>query len=109
MLILSQDEYLSFKRLIYFYLKTDMHESAYRGALVLTNIYKDDIWALGVQVICADALERYDEVITKTKDLSKFQEDEEIYKAMFFLKIRAYFKKGREKEAKDLLASSNFI
>ncbi len=105
MLELSQDEYISFKRLIYFYLKTNMFDSAYRGAKVLSKIYKDDIWSLGVQIICADSMGNFDEVIDKTHDLSRFEQDKKMYKALLFLKIRAYFKKGRESEAKELLTS----
>lgn len=105
--ILTSKEQEALKVLIYFYLKIDRPQSAYRGAKAMHALYPKDPWAKGMLAICANALEKFDEVISLTDDLEFFLMDKNMHRSLLLVRMRAFNKLGQSLEVDKLLAVLN--
>lgn len=100
--ILDNDKKESLKVLIYFYLNIGRYDSAYRGARAYCALYKGDIWALGIMIICASNLQDYAQVIKLSDNLDKFAQNKARYKSILLLRMQAFMKMGQDDKVKEL-------
>ena len=91
------------KTLAYFYYKVNLYDSAMRTVTVMLLYAPDNVWARGMLVRCCDSLADYAKVLELTSDMSRFDADEAIRRAVTALRARALLKTGKTDESMQLV------
>ncbi len=96
---LTPRELMSLRILAFFFYQTGSYESAKRAVKSLLVLDPKNLWARGLNVLCENALENYENVLALTEDLSEFAQDSAQYKSLIWLRARSLQKTNRHREA----------
>ena len=101
--MLSADENNALKILTYFYFQMNHIDSAYRGAKALLAIEPKNLWAKAMIVMCADAKEDFEEVLSLSDPIEQFKNEPDLYRSVVLLRARSLQKEGYAQEARQTL------
>lgn len=99
--ILGDEHIKSLEVLSFFFYQIGQYDSALRGCKGLLALQPDNQFAQNLQVLCADALEDYNEVVKLTSHLP--EKSSPMFKPLVLLKARALQKLSQSSEAQTCL------